>query len=129
MDVVCQGGYAAARRLLKEIDRAGLKFAFHSWGTALEVIAAAHLGVCWPEQVIEWLEYPCYAAPSRAGMYPFPLAEEILKQPLRMEHGDLIMPAGPAWEWKWMKKSCAAIPGFRARGPSSRSIPRAKPAP
>lgn len=95
MDVVCQGGYTAARRLLKEIERAGLKFAFHSWGTALEVLAAAHLGVCWPEQVIEWLEFPCYATPSRAGMYPFPLAEEILKEPLRIEHGDLIVPAGP----------------------------------
>jgi L-alanine-DL-glutamate epimerase-like enolase superfamily enzyme len=95
MDVVCQGGYTAARRLLKEIERAGLKFAFHSWGTALEVIAAAHLGGCWPEQVIEWLEFPCYATPSRAGMYPFPLAEEILKEPLRIEHGDLIVPTGP----------------------------------
>jgi L-alanine-DL-glutamate epimerase-like enolase superfamily enzyme len=95
MDVVCQGGYAAARRLFKEIDRAGLKFAFHSWGTTLEVIAAAHLGVCWHDQVVEWLEYPCYAAPVRAGMYPFPLAEEILKEPLRVENGDLLMPAGP----------------------------------
>ncbi len=95
MDVVCQGGYTAARRLLKEIERAGLKFAFHSWGTALEVLAAAHLGVCWPEQVIEWLEFPCYATPSRAGMYPFPLAEEILKEPLRIEHGDLIGSTGP----------------------------------
>jgi L-alanine-DL-glutamate epimerase-like enolase superfamily enzyme len=95
MDVVCQGGYAAARRLLKEIDRAGLKFAFHSWGTALEVIAAAHLGVCWQEQVIEWLEYPCYATASKAGMYPFPLADEILKEPLRLEQGDLVVPSGP----------------------------------
>jgi L-alanine-DL-glutamate epimerase-like enolase superfamily enzyme len=95
MDVVCQGGYAAARRLLKEIERTSLKFAFHSWGTALEVIAAAHLGVCWQEQVVEWLEYPCYATPSSAGMYPFPLAAEILKEPLQLEHGDLIVPAGP----------------------------------
>jgi L-alanine-DL-glutamate epimerase-like enolase superfamily enzyme len=95
MDLVCQGGYAAAIRLLKEIQRASLKFAFHSWGTALEVIAAAHLGVCWPEQVIEWLEFPCYATPARTGMYPFPLAEEILKQPLRIEHGDLVLPTLP----------------------------------
>jgi L-alanine-DL-glutamate epimerase-like enolase superfamily enzyme len=95
MDVVCQGGYATARRLLREIERAGLKFAFHSWGTALEVIAAAHLGVCWPAQVVEWLEYPCYATASRAGMYQFPLAAEILKEPLKLEHGDLIVPTGP----------------------------------
>ena len=82
MDVCCQGGFAMARRLFSEIAHEGLKFAFHSWGTALEVIAAAHLGICWPEMVVEWLEYPCYSNEVRAGMYPFPLAEEILKEPL-----------------------------------------------
>ena len=95
MDVVCQGGYPMARRLFPAIGRAGLKFAFHSWGTALEVMAAAHLGICWPESVVEWLEYPCYSTPSRAGMYPFPLAAEILKTPLEIDHGDLIVPKGP----------------------------------
>ena len=37
MDVCCQGGYAMGRRLFAEIARQGLRFAFHSWGTALEV--------------------------------------------------------------------------------------------
>ena len=82
MDVCCQGGYALGRRLFAEIARQELRFAFHSWGTALEVVAAAHLGICWPETVVEWLEYPCYSSPGRAGMYPFPLAAEILKDPL-----------------------------------------------
>ena len=95
MDVCCQGGFAMGRRLLASIARAGLRFAFHSWGTALEVIAAAHLGVCWPEAVVEWLEYPCYSAPARQGMYPFPLAAEILKDPLEIDHGNLIVPRGP----------------------------------
>src|SRR4029077_3854421 len=95
MDLVSQGGYPTARRLLMEISRAGLKFAFHSWGTALDVVAAAQLGVCWPDQLCEWLEYPCYSSPSRAGMYPFPLAGEVLKEPLRLDHGDLIVPNGP----------------------------------
>jgi L-alanine-DL-glutamate epimerase-like enolase superfamily enzyme len=95
MDVCCQGGFAMGRRLLGEIARANLRFAFHSWGTALEVIAAAHLGICWPETVVEWLEYPCYSAPGRAGMYPFPLAAEILKDPLEIDHGDLVVPRGP----------------------------------
>ncbi len=95
MDIVCQGGYPSARRMLPEIARNGLKFAFHSWGTALEVIAAAHLGICWPEQVVEWLEYPCYSTPSRAGMYPFPLAADVLKEPLDLDHGDLLVPSGP----------------------------------
>jgi L-alanine-DL-glutamate epimerase-like enolase superfamily enzyme len=95
MDVCCQGGYAMGRRLLGEIARQELRFAFHSWGTALEVIAAAHLGICWPETVAEWLEYPCYSSPHRAGMYPFPLAAEILKTPLELDLGDLIVPRAP----------------------------------
>jgi L-alanine-DL-glutamate epimerase-like enolase superfamily enzyme len=95
MDVVCQGGYPVARRLMPEITREGLRFAFHSWGTSLEVIAAAHLGICWPEQVVEWLEYPCYSTSTRAGMYPFPLAADILKEPLEISHGDLHVSVKP----------------------------------
>jgi L-alanine-DL-glutamate epimerase-like enolase superfamily enzyme len=95
MDVVCQGGYALARRLFSEIARAELRFAFHSWGTALEVIAAAHLGICWSETVVEWLEYPCYTAAGRQFMYPFPLADEILKQPVEIVEGSLVVPTGP----------------------------------
>jgi len=95
MDICCQGGYATGRRLLGEVSRQGLRFAFHSWGTELEVAAAAHLGVCWPDTVVEWLEYPCYASPGRAGMYPFPLAAEILKRPLAIDAGDLLVPREP----------------------------------
>ena len=95
MDVVSQGGLPTARRLLAEVAHAGLKFAFHSWGTALEVIVAAQLGVCWPDMVVEWLEYPCYSTPWQGGMYPFPLAAEILKDPVEISQGDLILPTGP----------------------------------
>jgi len=95
MDVCCQGGYSLGRRLFAEIARQGLRFAFHSWGTALEVVAAAHLGICWPDFVVEWLEYPCYSTPERAGMYPFPLAAELLKEPLEIDCGDLIVPRKP----------------------------------
>jgi hypothetical protein len=44
---------------------------------------------------VEWLEYPCYANSGRAGMYPFPLADEILRDPLTIEKGQLIVPNGP----------------------------------
>jgi L-alanine-DL-glutamate epimerase-like enolase superfamily enzyme len=97
MDVVCQGGYASGRRIFPEIAKMDLRFAFHSFGTALEVIAAAHLGICYPETVVEWLEYPCYQTSSSAGMYPFPLAADILKDPLKLDHGDLIVPREPGW--------------------------------
>ncbi len=95
MDVCCQGGYMLGRRIFAETAKQGLRFAFHSWGTALEVIAAAHLGVCWPDTMVEWLEYPCYSTPTRAGMYPFPLAAEILTDSLELNGGDLIVPRTP----------------------------------
>jgi len=72
-----------------------LKFAFHSWGTVLEVLAAAQLGACRSESVVEWLEYPCHSSPGKAGMYPFPLSDEILSERLDIENGYLKLPAGP----------------------------------
>ena len=95
MDVCCQGGFAMGARVVEAVRRRGLRFAFHSWGTTLEVLAAAHFGICWPEEVVEWLEYPCYANNGRAGMYPFPLADEILAQPLDINNGVLTVPSGP----------------------------------
>ncbi|MDE3198131.1 MAG: mandelate racemase/muconate lactonizing enzyme family protein [Acidobacteriota bacterium] len=95
MDVCCQGGFSVARRLFSAIARQELRFAFHSWGSDLEVLAAAHLGICWPDTVVEWLEYPCYSNDGKPGMYPFPVASEILKQPLEIEKGDLIVPRSP----------------------------------
>jgi L-alanine-DL-glutamate epimerase-like enolase superfamily enzyme len=95
MDVCCQGGFAMGRRVFGEVARRKLRFAFHSWGTTLEVLAAAHLGICWPADVVEWLEYPCYSNSGRAGMYPFPLSDEILREPLAIEGGHLVVPRGP----------------------------------
>ena len=99
MDVCCQGGFAMGRRVVESARSAGARFAFHSWGTTLEVLAAAHFGVCWPADLVEWLEYPCYANPPRSagrpGMYPFPLADEILKEPLEIVNGHLRVPHRP----------------------------------
>jgi len=92
MDVVCQGGYLACRRILSEVARQGQRFAYHCWGTDLEVMAAAQLGICWPEAVVEWLEYPVYTTPALKTMYPFPLAQDILKEPLEIENGELRVP-------------------------------------
>ena len=94
-DVCCQGGFAMGNKIFIETEKAGLKFAFHCWGNLLEVLASAHLGICWPENVVEWLEYPCYAAPGRAGMYPFPLSDEILMDPLPIQNGYLSVPDLP----------------------------------
>jgi L-alanine-DL-glutamate epimerase-like enolase superfamily enzyme len=95
MDVVCQGGYATGRRLLADIARQGQRFAFHCWGTDLEAIAAAHLGICWPETVVEWLEYAVYSSERVKSMYEFPPAGEILREPLAIDGGVLSVPAKP----------------------------------
>ena len=95
IDLVCQGGYQSCRRVLADVARMGLRFAFHCWGTDLEALAAAHLGVCWPETVVEWLEYPVYTTPKLKTMYPFPLATEILREPLDIRKGELVVPTGP----------------------------------
>jgi L-alanine-DL-glutamate epimerase-like enolase superfamily enzyme len=92
MDVCCQGGFAMGQRVFAEVQKKNLRFAFHSWGTALEVLAAAHLGICWPENVVEWLEYPIYTKPGCPVMYPWPLAEEILREPFDILSGELIVP-------------------------------------
>lgn len=88
-DVCCQGGFEMGAEIFRATANAGLRFAFHCWGTMLEVLASAHLGICWPEDVVEWLEYPCYSTGQRAGMYPFPLADEILTEPLDISAGYL----------------------------------------
>jgi L-alanine-DL-glutamate epimerase-like enolase superfamily enzyme len=95
MDVCCQGGFAMGQRVFANVQKKGLRFAFHSWGTALEVLAAAHLGICWPADVVEWLEYPIYTKPGRNVMYPWPMAEEILAEPLPIERGDLMVSKEP----------------------------------
>ncbi len=95
MDVLCQGGFTVAQRIFERVEQRGLRFAFHSWGTMLEVLAAAHVGVCWPESVVEWLECPVYSAPGRAGMYPFELSDAILAEPLPIEDGYLVVPQRP----------------------------------
>ena len=92
MDILCQGGLSSARRIFEGVAQRSLRFAFHSWGTALEVLAAGQLGVCWLEDVVEWLEYPCYAHRQRPAMYPFPLADEVLSEALEIEDGYLILP-------------------------------------
>lgn len=94
MDVCCQGGFDMGLKVFDLAADNGLKFAFHSWGTMLEVLAAAQLGVCRDESVVEWLEFPCYSSSNRPGMYPFPLSDEILKEELDVKDGYLKVPSG-----------------------------------
>ena len=93
-DVSHHGGYATVKRVIEACVDHGRSFAFHNWGTLLEALASAHLGVCFTAEQCAWLEYPWYSHRGQDIMYPYPLADEILREPLRMENGDLLIPDG-----------------------------------
>lgn len=95
MDVCCQGGFEMGLKVFDLAKEQQMKFAFHSWGTDLEVLAAAQLGVCREESVVEWLEYPCYSTEGFKSMYPFRLSQEILQSPLEIDRGYLSLPSSP----------------------------------
>jgi L-alanine-DL-glutamate epimerase-like enolase superfamily enzyme len=94
-DPAHQGGLTSVRQVLEACAAHGRLFAFHNWGTLLECIACAHLGVCFPPEVCAWLEYPCFRHRGQPILYPFPLADEILKEPLSIENGDMLIPDAP----------------------------------
>ena len=131
MDVCCQGGYSLGRRLFAEIARAGLRFAFHSWGTALEVVAAAHLGICWPETGggVAGVSVLLHARPAPACTR-FPLAAEILTGPARnrARRSDRAARARPR-RHRGRKRDRALSVDSRARGRSSAPIRPPRPAP
>ena len=83
------------QRIFAAAQEHGIRFAFHSWGTLLEVMAAAQLGACWDADVVKWLEYPLHSNEGRPGMYPFPAADELLAEPLQIEDGSLVLPSKP----------------------------------
>jgi L-alanine-DL-glutamate epimerase-like enolase superfamily enzyme len=64
----------------------------HQFGTQLGLVANAHLTAAAPGS--ELLECPVFGEDT-AGMYPFPLAEEILVDPLDVSEGTLTVPDGP----------------------------------
>jgi L-alanine-DL-glutamate epimerase-like enolase superfamily enzyme len=64
----------------------------HQFGTQLGLAANAHLTAAAPGS--ELLECPVFGDDT-AGMYPFPLAEEILVDPLDVSDGTLTVPDGP----------------------------------
>ena len=95
MDVCCQGGYAMGRRLFARNCAPGAAVRVPQLGHRARSGRRRAPGHLLAGQVVEWLEYPCYSSPDRAGMYPFPLAAEILKEPLELDAGDLIVPRKP----------------------------------
>ncbi len=94
-DVSHHGGLGSLKNILQACQDYSLEFAFHNWGTELETIADAQVGACFGKETASWLEYPCYEHRGQPILYPFRLADEILKEPLQIEAGDLVLPDAP----------------------------------
>ncbi|WP_435178483.1 mandelate racemase/muconate lactonizing enzyme family protein [Halorussus sp. AFM4] len=73
-------------------DREDVTFVPHNFGTQLGLVTNAHLVAASPESPM--LEYPVFGE-DRGGMYPFPLAEDVLRDELTVENGTFEVPDGP----------------------------------
>ena len=73
-------------------DRDDVTFVPHNFGTHLGLVTNAHLVAASPESPM--LEYPVFGE-DEGGMYPFPLAEDVLHDSLTIENGTFDVPDGP----------------------------------
>jgi L-alanine-DL-glutamate epimerase-like enolase superfamily enzyme len=94
-NTVLLGGLNAARGLLTNVADKNCRFILCGATSPLEVLAAAHLASCFATTVCEGIEWPCYSTRERAGKYPFALGDALLKQPVVIENGELIVSTAP----------------------------------
>lgn len=87
------GGPATGRELLARGAARGHRFILGGAVTPLEVLTLAQLGSCFSAGACEGIEWPCYLESGQTGMYRFSLGDELLKQPVCVENGALMLPA------------------------------------
>ena len=92
-DVKQHGGFTGCRQAVEFCRGSPVSYVPHSYGTQLGVVANAHLAAAAPE--ISFVEYPIYETDGSVGMYPFPLATDILSSDLDIENGYLSVPTDP----------------------------------
>ena len=91
-DVRHHGGFTGCWDAVAHCTDSPVTFVPHVFGTHLGLVANAHLTAAAPESQL--LEYPVFESDRYPGMYPFPLAEEILETDLTIESGELTLPDG-----------------------------------
>ncbi|WP_266083386.1 mandelate racemase/muconate lactonizing enzyme family protein [Haladaptatus caseinilyticus] len=92
-DVRQHCGFSGCRKVIDYCRESPVTFVPHHFGTELGLIANAHLAAATPGT--PFLEYPIYEDGSGSGMYPNPLATDILSNPLRITDGTLTLPDKP----------------------------------
>lgn len=91
-DVRHHRGFTGCWDVVENCRGSSTKFLPHNFGTHLGLVANAHLAAAIPLE--GYLEYPVFGDDT-AGMYPFPLAEEILIDDLDVRDGSFTVPDGP----------------------------------
>jgi L-alanine-DL-glutamate epimerase-like enolase superfamily enzyme len=94
-DVSHHGGFSGLSGILGLCEKSKISFAFHNWGTALETVADALIGSCFPRETAAWLEYPEYAHRDSRFMYPYGLSDELVPDAPRPVNGEIALPDGP----------------------------------
>jgi D-galactarolactone cycloisomerase len=89
------GGFTMSKKVAEMTKEHGKLFVGHMWGTRLGSITLAHVSATLSEEEAPWQEHPLFTTDDIQSMYPFPLANEILREPLDIKSGYLKMPKGP----------------------------------
>jgi len=89
-------------------------------------MAAAHLGVCWPESVVSGWSIRLLELEGEVDV-PVPLASEILKDSAAIEQGDLVAPREPGLGVRSMKSVIDRYPWIPGPGHSFRLDSRPEP--
>lgn len=91
-DVRHHAGFTGCWRAVEACAGRDVSFVPHNFGTQLGLVANAHLVAAQPDTPL--LEYPVFGDDT-TGMYPFPLAEEVVVDDLSVEDGAFAVPDGP----------------------------------
>lgn len=92
-DVRHNNGFTGCWKAVERCQDLGVEFVPHNFGTNLGLVANAHLVAAAPGR--DLLEYPVFETSEQSGMYPFPLASDILHSDLEIANGTLSVPDGP----------------------------------
>ncbi len=95
LNVTLLGGLQVCRELLRWFSEAGKRCILTGGATPLEVLTLAHLASCASLDVCLGVDWPCHSTQRRPGMFPFPLGDELLKQPPMRDNGSVILTNAP----------------------------------
>ncbi|MCI0423184.1 MAG: mandelate racemase/muconate lactonizing enzyme family protein, partial [Acidobacteria bacterium] len=87
------GGLLSCRVWLQSLAERGKRFVLTGATTPLEIVAMAHLASGFGDDVCLGIDWPCFWD----GIISIPLAKELLKEPLAIKGGEVIVPDGPGF--------------------------------